>query len=222
MHTHVFFIGAVTVTGKSKAFFGGIRRYWLKSRPPISHPRSRMSNTNVPMTPRTHGNFPAPPQPPAVTNPATVAMQNDAQRTRFAELRDQVAAMDLPVDARLGLQRAAHVEAITGLEEIDPDFTFATCTVKIISTPCASGAQLGAEFNNFTSPTMKLYDELVMKLYDIVKSWFINLPTTNPTISASDAAASFKEWFPERGGVQHSDGHSLAASARERERETYP
>ena len=129
-----------------------------------------MNNTNVPTTPRTPGIFPDPPQPPTATNPATVAMQSDAQRNRFAELREQVAAMDLPVDARLGLQRAAHVEAITGLEEIDPDFTFATCTVKIISTPCASGTQPGAEFNNFSSPNMKLYDEMVMKLYDIIKS----------------------------------------------------
>ena len=70
--------------------------------------------------------------------------------------------MDLPVDAGLGLQRAAHVEAITGLEEIDPDFTFATCTVKIISTPCASGAQPGAEFNNYSSPNMKLPPALAL------------------------------------------------------------
>ena len=94
-----------------------------------------MSNANVPMTPRTPGFFPAPPQPPVPMANAAMADQADAQRNRFAELRNQIAVMDLPTDALQGLTRAANVESITGLEEIDSNFVFATCTVKIISTP---------------------------------------------------------------------------------------
>ena len=72
------------------------------------------------MTPRTPGFFPAPPQPPVPMTTTNMVDQGDAQRTRFAELRNQIAAMDLPTDALQGLTRAANVESITGLEEIDP------------------------------------------------------------------------------------------------------
>ena len=118
---------------------------------------------SIPTTPRTPSAFPPPPSITPSTGTAAGDSLLAAQRSRLQELRSSVELGDLPSDVRGAMERSMQVEAVMGLQDINPSFTSAAQTVRIIATPLGMGGTVAEKMLLPAGSKAEVYDSMLLE-----------------------------------------------------------
>ena len=70
---------------------------------------------------------------------------------------------DLPSDVRGAMERSMQVEAVMGLQDINPSFTSAAQTVRIIATPLGMGGTVAEKMLLPAGSKAEVYDSMLLE-----------------------------------------------------------